>query len=136
MSNIVKARITIKGVRPLLQHHFGPDALPPFYSGENMSGLIRRKPTSTTSKFIKLREAAQMLDLDESTVRKGRAGTKDLHLIRQGDGPRARIFLLRAEVEEHCNQLIANAQRLKELPEQLVWNEREAHRNASINYRT
>lgn len=28
MSNIVRAKITIKGVRPLLQHHFGPDALP------------------------------------------------------------------------------------------------------------
>jgi hypothetical protein len=26
--NIVRARVTIKGVRPLLQHHFGPDALP------------------------------------------------------------------------------------------------------------
>jgi len=28
MSNIVKAKVTIKGVRPLLQHCFGPDALP------------------------------------------------------------------------------------------------------------
>lgn len=28
MSNIVKAKVIIKGVRPLLQHHFGPDALP------------------------------------------------------------------------------------------------------------
>jgi hypothetical protein len=28
MSNIVKAKITIRGMRPLLQHHFGPDALP------------------------------------------------------------------------------------------------------------
>src|SRR5207237_6420854 len=28
MSNIVKAMVTIKGVRPLLQHYFGPDALP------------------------------------------------------------------------------------------------------------
>lgn len=28
MSNIVRAKVTIKGVRPLLQHHFGPDALP------------------------------------------------------------------------------------------------------------
>jgi hypothetical protein len=28
MSNIVKAKVTIKGVRPLLIHHFGPDALP------------------------------------------------------------------------------------------------------------
>jgi hypothetical protein len=28
MSNIIKARITIRGVRPLLLHHFGPDALP------------------------------------------------------------------------------------------------------------
>jgi hypothetical protein len=26
--NIVRAKVTIKGVRPLLQHHFGPDALP------------------------------------------------------------------------------------------------------------
>lgn len=28
MSNIVRAKVTIRGVRPLLQHHFGPDALP------------------------------------------------------------------------------------------------------------
>lgn len=28
MSNIVKAKVTVKGVRPLLLHHFGPDALP------------------------------------------------------------------------------------------------------------
>lgn len=28
MGNIVRAKVTIKGVRPLLQHHFGPDALP------------------------------------------------------------------------------------------------------------
>jgi hypothetical protein len=28
MSNIVRAKVTIKGVRPLLLHHFGPDALP------------------------------------------------------------------------------------------------------------
>lgn len=28
MSNIVKAKVTIKGVRPLLQHRFGQDALP------------------------------------------------------------------------------------------------------------
>ena len=28
MSNIIKAKITIKGVRPLLLHHFGADALP------------------------------------------------------------------------------------------------------------
>jgi hypothetical protein len=28
MGNIVRAKVTIRGVRPLLQHHFGPDALP------------------------------------------------------------------------------------------------------------
>jgi hypothetical protein len=28
MSNILKANVTIKGIRPLLWHHFGPDALP------------------------------------------------------------------------------------------------------------
>lgn len=28
MSNILMARVIIKGVRPLLWHHFGPDALP------------------------------------------------------------------------------------------------------------
>lgn len=28
MSNIVKAKVKIRGVRPLLQHRFGPDALP------------------------------------------------------------------------------------------------------------
>lgn len=28
MSNIVTARVTIKGTRPILWHHFGPDAIP------------------------------------------------------------------------------------------------------------
>lgn len=28
MGNILQAKVTIKGVRPLLWHHFGPDALP------------------------------------------------------------------------------------------------------------
>lgn len=28
MSNIVEARVKIKGIRPLFQHHFGPEALP------------------------------------------------------------------------------------------------------------
>lgn len=28
MSNIVQAKITVKGVRPILWHHFGPDAIP------------------------------------------------------------------------------------------------------------
>lgn len=28
MSNIIKAKVKIKGVRPFFQHHFGPDALP------------------------------------------------------------------------------------------------------------
>lgn len=28
MANILQARVTIKGVRPLLWHHFGPEALP------------------------------------------------------------------------------------------------------------
>lgn len=28
MSNIIKAKVKIRGVRPLLQHKFGPDALP------------------------------------------------------------------------------------------------------------
>lgn len=28
MGNIITAAVTVKGTRPLLQHHFGPDALP------------------------------------------------------------------------------------------------------------
>jgi hypothetical protein len=28
MSNIIKAKVTIKGTRPILWHHFGPDAMP------------------------------------------------------------------------------------------------------------
>lgn len=28
MSNIVEAKVKIKGIRPLFQHHFGPEALP------------------------------------------------------------------------------------------------------------
>lgn len=28
MSNIIKAGVTVKGIRPILWHHFGPDAIP------------------------------------------------------------------------------------------------------------
>jgi len=28
MSNMITAKVSIRGVRPLLIHHFGPDALP------------------------------------------------------------------------------------------------------------
>ena len=42
MSNLVKASITIKGVRPLLLHHFGPDALP--LEKQEMDGVAGNSP--------------------------------------------------------------------------------------------
>jgi hypothetical protein len=86
--------------------------------------LIRRRPRPTGSSvatLITLKEAAEMLRLDESTLRKGRAGTAHLTLIRQGTGRRQPIFLLLEEVEAHVASLVANARRLNSIPEAAVF---------------
>jgi hypothetical protein len=85
--------------------------------------LIRRKPKADTvsSPFIPLRDVALMLCLDESTIRKGKAGTDHFTLIRQGTGERQRIFLLKSEVEAHLAGLINYALEKKEQPVRLVY---------------
>ncbi len=84
--------------------------------------LIRRvKKERPLSILIPLREAAEMLCLDESTVRQGKTGTASLTKVRQGTGVRARVFLIRTEVQEHLASLIETAKRLNEKSERHVW---------------
>jgi hypothetical protein len=83
--------------------------------------LIRRKQPEQAVTLITLREAAEMLRLDESTIRKGRAGTDVLTLVRQGRGKRQPIFLVREEVEAHIKSLVEHARRQKERPLELVY---------------
>ncbi len=82
--------------------------------------LIRRKPKAE-SPFMPLKEAAELLSLDESTVRKGLAGTEHFTKVRQGKGQKQRIFLLRAEVDAHLQSLITNAIAQKERHLHLVY---------------
>jgi hypothetical protein len=56
--------------------------------------LIKRKT------LIGLCCAAALLDLDESTIRKGGCGTEGLTQIRRGTGKRQRISLILEEVIE------------------------------------
>lgn len=93
-----------------------------------MAGLIRRKPAQpvTAERFLTLKEAATRLRLDESTIRKGKAGTGHFTLIRQGEGKRRPIFLLESEVEAHVRQLIDTAQAQKARPFQLVYGSDES----------
>lgn len=43
MGNIITARVTIRGTRPLMWHHFGPDALP--LARQEKSGVAGNDPT-------------------------------------------------------------------------------------------
>jgi hypothetical protein len=76
--------------------------------------LIRRKKAGAPADaglemLMPLREAAELLCLSESTIRKRQAGTSHLTLVRQGTGQRRRIFLVRSEVEGHLKSLIDHA---------------------------
>jgi hypothetical protein len=82
--------------------------------------LVRRSQEQSTT-LITLKEAAEMLRLDESTIRKGRAGTDALTLVRQGTGLRQPIFLVREEVEAHISSLVEHAREQKERPLKLVY---------------
>ena len=82
--------------------------------------LIRRKKQQleyTGPRLIPLRQAAEILCLDESTVRKGEAGTAHLKRVRQGTGQRQRIFLILEEVQAHIESLIEHARSLDERTE-------------------
>ncbi|HEX8773739.1 MAG TPA: hypothetical protein VF735_09010 [Pyrinomonadaceae bacterium] len=88
-----------------------------------MSGLVRRNKQSLAplDELIPLKEAAEMLCLDESTIRKGRAGTANLTRVRQGAGKRRRVFLLRSELELHIRLLITDAKEQQGRPLELVY---------------
>ena len=49
--------------------------------------LMQSKRSGKPPKLIPLARAAEMLDLDESTVRKGGAGTAHLTKVRHGQAP-------------------------------------------------
>jgi hypothetical protein len=66
---------------------------------------MTKKQAATTSRLVPLREAADLLHLNESTIRKGLAGTAELTKIRQG----VRVYLLRDEVDAHIAFLIETA---------------------------
>jgi hypothetical protein len=83
--------------------------------------LIRRKRQVELLTLITLREAAEMLRLDESTVRQRKAGTGSLTLVRQGTGKRQPIFLIREEVEAHIQSLVEHARRLNVSPARHVF---------------
>ena len=81
--------------------------------------LIRRKKqtlkvTYTGPVLIRLQQAADILCLDESTIRKGAAGTAHLTKVRQGAGKRQRICLILGEVEAHVASLVEHARSLNE----------------------
>ena len=63
--------------------------------------------------LISTTEAAHILNLSESAVRTGKAGTHGLTRVRQGDGKRVRVSLIREEVEAHVQGLIERARRGK-----------------------
>lgn len=83
--------------------------------------LIRREKRShaeyTGPVLITLREAAAILCLDESTLRKGEAGTGGLKRVRQGEGKRQRVFFILSEVQAHVESLVAHAVSLDERTE-------------------
>jgi len=56
--------------------------------------LINRKSNT----LIPLCCAARMLDLDESTLRKGQAGTESLTQVRRGHGKRQRVSFILEEI--------------------------------------
>ncbi|HEY9405792.1 MAG TPA: hypothetical protein VIQ24_24290 [Pyrinomonadaceae bacterium] len=83
--------------------------------------LIRRKKQPQVEYqgpvLIPLKQAAAILCLDESTLRKGEAGTVHLTRVRQGTGRRQRVFLVLHEVQAHVESLIAHARSLDERTE-------------------
>ena len=56
--------------------------------------LIRKQSQT----LVAPRCAAMLLDLDESTLRKGKAGTESLTQVRRGSGKRQRISFILEEI--------------------------------------
>jgi hypothetical protein len=63
--------------------------------------------------LINLCCAARMLDLDESTLRKGQAGTAALTQVRRGNGRRQRVSFILEEVVALKIEWIETAQNQK-----------------------
>lgn len=57
--------------------------------------------------------AGMLLDLDESTLRKGKAGTENLTQIRRGNGKRQRVSFILEEVLQLKSEWIEAAQKPK-----------------------
>jgi hypothetical protein len=79
--------------------------------------LIRSKQRIT---LIPLRRGAEMLCLDESTIRKGQAGTAHLTKVRQGEGKRQKVCLVLEEVEAHIASMVEFARERNSVPEQIA----------------
>jgi hypothetical protein len=65
----------------------------------------RSEPIIDLNDLIPVAEGATMLGLDASTIRKRKAGTENLALIRQGRN----LFLVRGEIIAHRAKLIDDA---------------------------
>lgn len=68
--------------------------------------------------------AAVLLDLDESTLRKGQAGTESLTQVRRGNGKRQRISFILEEVIALQSEWIRSAQSSNKVGLRLVGNGR------------
>lgn len=71
-----------------------------------MSKALHSIDTDTDA-LVPLREAAELLGLDPSTIRKRSAGTANLTILHQG----RKLFLVRGEIIAHRRKLIDDARR-------------------------
>ncbi len=69
--------------------------------------LINRKSQTLVAPCC----AAMLLDLDESTLRKGKAGTESLTQVRRGNGKRQRISFILEEIIRLKTEWIEAAQK-------------------------
>jgi hypothetical protein len=71
---------------------------------------------SDPNDLIPLSEAAKRIGVDPSTIRKRKAGTHSLTLVRQGRG----LYVLRGEILAYRQRLIDDARRRNNLPKTLA----------------
>lgn len=69
--------------------------------------LIKRKSQTLIASCC----AGMILDLDESTLRKGQAGTENLTQVRRGNGKRQRVSFILEEVLQLKTEWIEAAQK-------------------------
>lgn len=69
--------------------------------------LIKRKSNTLIAPCC----AGLLLDLDESTLRKGQAGTESLTQVRRGNGKRQRVSFILEEVLQLKSEWIEAAQK-------------------------